>query len=117
MNITDIATAFSNGAFAATYPYLSDQVVWIVVGEKTYAGKTAVTKQCEQVQIYFESVQTDFKTIQIITEAHKVVISGTAAFSKEGQLISFISACDIYEFNARQQLEKITSYCIPEKGI
>ena len=44
-----------------------------------------------------------------------VVVNGTAEFLKDGKQISFISACDIYEFNEDKKIEKITSYCIEKK--
>ena len=38
-----------------------------------------------------------------------------AAAAGDGKRISFVSACDIYEFNENKEIVKITSYCIPDK--
>ena len=51
----------------------------------------------------------------VIAQDERVVVSGTAEFSRAGQRLSFISACDVYEFTSEGQLKSITSYCIPEK--
>ncbi len=117
ISIKQIAESFSKGDFAMAIPHLSDSVEWTVIGERSFSGKVAVIKNCEQVANYFKSVTTEFKTQQIIIENNKVVINGTAEFTKGNKKISFISACDIYEFNVTNELQKITSYCIPDKTI
>lgn len=48
----------------------------------------------------------------MITDGNKVVITGTAEFSRDNKRVSFVSACDVYEFNDKEQIQKITSYCI-----
>jgi hypothetical protein len=57
-------------------------------------------------------VTTDFKTLNIIAEGNKVVINGTAEFMRDNQRVSFVSACDVYEFDDNNQIQNITSYCI-----
>jgi ketosteroid isomerase-like protein len=110
-----IAEYFSTGKFDKTMDYLSDEIVWNVVGEKVYKGKKVVTENCEQTAEYFKSVQTDFKTDKLIVSENKVIVIGTAEFKQDGKQLNFISACDIYEFNEKSEIEKISSYCIPEK--
>lgn len=111
----EIAELFSNGKFDNITGYLNDKIVWNVVGENTFEGKKAVLENCEQIARYFLSVQTEFKTDSIIASGNNVVVRGTAEFSRDGKRINFISACDVYEFNDNHELEKINSYCIPEK--
>jgi len=115
MTKVEIAKSFSNGEFEKTYDFIADNAVWTVVEENTFTGKQAIIDNCEQVGKYFKSVTTDFKTLNIITDDNKVVISGTAEFLKDGQRVSFVSACDVYEFNGNEQIQNITSYCIPGK--
>jgi len=112
MNRTDIAIAFSNGEFEKTYNFIANDAEWIVVEDDKFTGREAIIKRCEQVGQYFKSVTTNFKTFNIIAEGNIVVIDGTAEFLKENKRISFVSACDIYEFNDDNQIQKITSYCI-----
>ncbi|GAA5225023.1 nuclear transport factor 2 family protein [Membranihabitans marinus] len=115
MTKTEIAKAFSNGEFEKTYDYIAENAEWIVIEEDKFTGKQAIIDNCEQVGSYFESVTTDFKTLNIIAEGNNVVIIGTAEFLRDGKRVSFVSACDVYEFNDANQIQKITSYCIQKK--
>lgn len=115
MTKTEIAKAFSTGEFEKIYKFISDKAEWIVVEEDKFTGKQAIIANCEQVGRYFNSVTTDFKTLNIIAESNKVVINGTGEFLKNKQRVSFVSACDLYEFDEHNQLIRITSYCIPSK--
>ncbi|TKC05857.1 nuclear transport factor 2 family protein [Pedobacter frigoris] len=115
MTKTEIAKAFSNGEFEKTNKFISENAVWTVVEEDTFIGRQAIIDNCEQVGNYFQSVITDFKTLNIIAEGNKVVISGTAEFLRDKKRISFVSACDIYEFDDTNQIQSITSYCIQSK--
>ena len=112
MTKTEIAKAFSNGEFEKTNNLISDNAEWIVIEEDRCIGKQAILDNCEQVCNYFKSVTTNFKTLNIITDGNKVVINGTAEFLRDNKRISFVSACDVYEFNEKSEIQKITSYCI-----
>jgi ketosteroid isomerase-like protein len=113
--IKQIAEAFSTGKFETAYPCLADDVVWLIPGENSFEGKEAVIANCKTVASYFKTITTSFKTTNIITSNNCVVIDGTAEFSRDGKRVSFVWACDVYEFNDDNKLKKITSYCIPEK--
>lgn len=108
----EIAKSFSNGDFEKTYAFISDTAVWTVVGESKFAGRQAIIENCEKVGNYFKSVETDFNTLSVISDGNKVAIEGTAAFIRDGKRVSFISACDVYEFNKDGKISSITSYCI-----
>ena len=110
----EIAEAFSNGDFELTFPYLSDSVIWDIIGDKLLKGKNEVLENCTRTSEYFKSIETNFKTEDIIATDNKVVIKGMGEFFRDGKSINLISACDVYEFNRNGELEKITSYCIPE---
>jgi ketosteroid isomerase-like protein len=112
MTKTEIAEAFSNGEFEKTNNFISETAVWTIVEEDTFIGKQAIIENCVQVSSYFRSVTTDFKTLNIIAEGNKVVINGTAEFLRDNKRISFVSACDVYEFDENNQIQNITSYCI-----
>lgn len=112
---TEIAKAFSTGEFGKTKEFISENAVWTVIEENSFIGKQAIVDNCEQVGKYFQSVTTEFTTLNIIAEGNKVVINGTAEFLKDNKRVSFISACDVYEFNDNNQIQIITSYCIQSK--
>ena len=111
----EIAELFSNGKFENIINYLSDGIVWNVIGENIFEGKNAVKKNCKQTAEYFKSVQTDFKTMDVLVSKNKVIVIGTAEFKRDGKRINFVSSCDVYEFNEKSEIKKISSYCIPEK--
>jgi ketosteroid isomerase-like protein len=112
----EIAELFSKGKFKEIMGYLSDKIVWNIIGENIFKGKKAVTENCEQTAEYFKSVETDFKTEKIIESDNNVIVTGTAEFKQDGKRLNFISACDIYEFNEQNKINEISSYCIPEKS-
>jgi ketosteroid isomerase-like protein len=116
MTQKQIAEAFSNGDFEKAYPFLAADVQWTVIGENKLEGKQAVIENCEQTANYFKSVTTDFKTINVIAADNRVAVNGTAAFIRDGKTVSFVSACDVYEFNNNNELQTIMSYCIQEKN-
>ena len=115
MTKTEIAIAFSNGEFNKTSNFIGDEAVWEVVNEDIFKGKNSIIENCNRVAQYLQSVTTDFKILNIISEDNKVVVNGTAEFFRDGKQVSFVSACDLYEFNDRNQIQKITSYCIQAK--
>ncbi len=112
----EIALAFSLGNFTKVYPYLSDEIIWEVIGEKSFNGKSEVIRNCEQTTRYFASVETIFSIDQILSTENAVIITGTAEFRKNNELLEAISACDLYTFDEQQKIEKITSYCISTKS-
>lgn len=115
MTEVEIAKSFSNGEFEKIYDFIAADAVWIVVEEDIFVGKQAIVDNCIQVGNYFKSVTTNFDTLNIISAGQKVVINGTAEFLRDNKRISFVSACDLYEFNDSNQIQKVTSYCIQAK--
>ncbi len=115
MTRTEIAQAFSSGEFEKVYPFLAENAEWEVVGENKFSKRQAILDQCQQVSAYFAAVTTRFNIIHVISEKNKVVVSGTAEFIRENQRVSFVSACDLYEFDDHDKIQKISSYCIPTK--
>jgi len=115
MTKSEIAKSFSLGEFEKTYDFIAENAEWIIVEENTIKGRQAIIENCNQVGSYFLSVTTIFNTNNIISDGNKVVINGTAEFLRDHKQISFVSSCDIYEFNKKGQIQRITSYCIQSK--
>jgi len=110
-----IARAFSNGEFEKVFDFIADNAVWEVVEENTFHGKKAIIDNCKQVGAYFQSVTTRFDILNVISENNRVAVNGTAEFLREGKRVSLVMACDLYEFDDQQHIQKITSYCIQAK--
>ena len=115
MTIKEVATAFSSGKFDITYPHIATNAHWTIVGDSGYVGKNAIEEQCKKVAAYFKTVDTLFSLHRVIVDSTQVVIEGTAEFSKNNKRLSFVYACDLYEFDKDYRLTKITSYCIPQQ--
>jgi hypothetical protein len=111
----EIAESFSNGKFDMTFPYLAEDVCWNIIGDKEVSGKMEVVSICEKSQTNKELAQTIFTTDQIIKDKNKVVVKGSGEFIRHGERINLIAACDVYEFNEKDELSVISSYCIAEK--
>lgn len=107
-----IAEAFSLGKFEKTYPALSDDIVWNIIGEKVIEGKKAVIENCNETSAYFKTVETEFIILDTIVSDSKIVVLGTAKFIQNGKIIQSISASDVYSFNKETKIVKIASYCI-----
>ena len=115
MTLKNIAQAFSNGDFPIVFPHLDPHIVWQVMGENEFHGKEAVMQQCSKVEAYFKSVTTQFETLNCLVDGNKIAINGTATFFINQKMKTFVWACDLYEFNEKNQLSHITSYCITRK--
>ncbi|MCS4434584.1 hypothetical protein [Aquiflexum gelatinilyticum] len=107
-----LASDFSLGKFEEVYAAMADNIRWEIIGEQTLEGKEMVKLHCQNIATYFQSVSTDFKIHQTIEENGKVAIIGLGEFSREGIMISKISACDVYQFDSENKISSIASYCI-----
>jgi hypothetical protein len=112
MKIEEISLHFSLGEFDKTFNYIANEAVWEIVGENNFVGKTAIINNCDQTSNYFKTIQCRFNTDKVIVQERTVIITGTAEFSRENKILTKISACDIYDFDNQQIIQKITSYCI-----
>ena len=81
----EIAELFSNGKFEQITDFLSDGIVWNIVGENYFDRKKAVKEICEQTAEYFKSMQTDFKTDEVLVSDNKVNVIGTAEYKRDGK--------------------------------
>lgn len=115
MTKSEIAQAFSHSDFEKCFAYLTDSTTWNTPGEQNLKGREEIESFCKNVKAYFDSVTTNFEQIHIIENANCVAINGTAEFIRDGKRISFVSSCDVYEFNSDHTILSISSYCITER--
>ncbi len=111
----EIAQAFSGGQFEKCLDYLTDQTIWNTPGEQYLTGRNEIAQFCKNITAYFSSVTTNFKQLNLIENDRCVAINGTAEFIREGKRVSFVSSCDVYEFDADNKILTIHSYCITER--
>ena len=115
MTKLEIAQLFSGGQFEKCFDYLTEQTVWNSPGEQLLTGRREIEPFCKNIAAYFNSVTTNFKQLNLIENDRCVAINGTAAFIREGKMVSFVSSCDVYEFDTDNKIVSIHSYCITER--
>ena len=115
MTKREIAQAFSGGNFEVCFPYLTDQTIWNTPGEQYLEGKKDIEVFCKKISGYFDNITTDFRLLNLIENETCAAINGTAEFLRDGKRVSFISSCDVYEFDNLNNIISIHSYCITEK--
>lgn len=112
---SEIAQAFLGGQFEKCLEYLTEQTTWNTPGEQFLTGRKEIEPFCKNIAAYFKSVTTDFKQLNLIENDRFVAINGTAEFIREGKRVSFVSSCDVYEFDTQNKIVSINSYCIIER--
>ncbi len=115
MTKVEIAKAFSGGEFDKCFDHLTDKTIWNTPGEQYLKGRDEIEPFCKKIKTYFDSVTTNFQQLNLIENQQCVAINGTAEFIRDGQKVSFVSSCDVYEFDSADKIISITSYCITER--
>lgn len=115
MTKTEIALGFSGGKFDRCMDYLTDQTIWNTPGEQYLEGKKEIESFCKKISTYFDSITTNFNQLNLIENDNCVAINGTAEFLRDGKRVSFVSSCDVYEFDSNNKIVSIHSYCITER--
>lgn len=115
MTKAEIAKSFSSGNFDKCFDYLTYKTFWNTPGEQYLTGRNEIEPFCKKIRAYFDSVSTNFQQLNLIENEHCVVINGTAEFIRNGKKVSFVSSCDVYEFDTENNFVSIHSYCITER--
>lgn len=111
LTIKQIAEAFSNHNFEITYPFVSDNIQWNMVGGELIIGKENVIKTCEQSANYIKTVETKFSKFLVLETDTFITIDSVSDYIDQDKNASKVASCDIYKFDSGQLIE-ITSYCI-----
>ena len=111
LTIKKIADEFSNHNFEITYPFVSDNVQWNMVGGELIIGKENVIKTCEQSSNYLKTVETTFSKFLVLEADNYITVDSISEYIDQDKKLSKIASCDIYKFDSGQLIE-ITSYCI-----
>jgi limonene-1,2-epoxide hydrolase len=106
---TQVAEAFSRHDFAATYPYLADDIRWDLVGGQPIVGKRAVIAACTEPAGFLDAMTTTFRSLRVIADADHVVIDSVAEHADGSGEPSAVASCDIYAFGSGT-VRGITSY-------
>ena len=111
MDNRQVAEAFSRHDFAATYPYIADDVRWVNIGGEEFRGKDALVAACTDSAKYLADMTTEFTKFRVVDGGSCVVIDSAAAYTSPVGDRSLIASCDLYDF-ADGLLTAITSYTV-----
>lgn len=114
VKIREIAENFSTGKFDNSESYLTDNCCWEIFGEMILDDKNKILEHCQNISGYFNSVETEFTSHNVISNDNSVCINGRAVFKKDNDIKAIVNSCDVYEFNSENKIKKIYSYCIYE---
>lgn len=112
MDAIQIAQQFSLGHFTQLHSYISDDIVWEIIGERSLTGKETVLHHIATIETSFRNTPHLFTIEHTHICQNFIIIQGEATFHSAG-LDQVIRACDIYKFNQGSQILRIQSYCIP----
>ena len=104
-----IARAFSGHAFHEAYPYLADDLRWVLVGGPILVGKQAAIEACESTLQELADTETTFSKFRTVIGADVVVVDVIGEYSAPDQAKSVVASCDIFDFSDGR-IHTITSY-------
>jgi ketosteroid isomerase-like protein len=106
-----VAEAFSSHRFAEAYPFLADDVEWVLVGGSTVRGQEAVRALCERTSVELDGTRVDFTRFVSVADAASAVVDAVGRYTDAEGAVSVVSSCDLYEFDDAA-LRRITSYTV-----
>ncbi len=107
----EVAEAFSSHRFPEVYSDLADDVVWTSRGGgPPLRGRDAVVAACESSGADLASTTVEFRRFVVVADAHVAAVDAVARYT-DGDDVSVVSSCDVYEFRAGA-LAAITSYAV-----
>lgn len=113
MNTKQIAEAFSGHRFAETYDHLAADVRWILPGQTTIQGKSAVVEACTSSAAEMaELTRAEFTRFVSVADDHVAAIDTLGRYVSRDGSVSVVSSADIYEFDGDGHVTTITSYAI-----
>lgn len=112
----EIAQAFSNRNLEQCLECLTEQTFWNTPGEQYLIGRKEIEPFCKKISAYFNILTVNFQQLNLIENDRCIAINGTATFIREGKRIAFVSSCDVYEFDDKNKIVSIISYCITEQS-
>jgi hypothetical protein len=111
MTIKQIAEDFSRHRFEATFPFITDNIRWNIVGGEVIVGKEKVVENCKQSLSYLSTVTTNFTEMLLLDFENNIIVESIAEYIDPNKNTSKIASCDIYTFE-KGLLTEIKSYCI-----
>jgi len=100
-----ITEAFCSHRFGETFPYMSDEIKWNMI------GREAVIDHCNQSAKFLETVSSTITKLKTYRVENCVILEGAAQFKDQKNQTSGAASCDLFHF-LDGRLVQITSYVI-----
>lgn len=110
MSNEQIARAFSGHRFHEALEHLHPGVRWDQLGQDTMVGAEAVRRSCDATSAELSRVETTWLRFVCTGEGGVVAVDGFGRYDG-GDVVSFVTSCDIYEFTDGE-VSTITSYAV-----
>ena len=113
MNTQQLAEAFSGHRFADVYDALTDTVRWVMPGQATIEGRSAVISTCEDSLAQLNALQrVDFDRFVSVGGPRMAAVDTIGRYVSPDGSVSVVSSADIYEFDEQTKIVSITSYAV-----
>jgi ketosteroid isomerase-like protein len=113
MTTKQIAEAFSGHRFAEAYDHLAADVRWLLQGQTTIAGKSAVVEACNASAAEMAKLASaEFSRFVSVADDRVAAVDAIGRYVSPDGSVSIVSSADIYEFDRDGQVTTITSYAV-----
>ena len=112
MNTKQIAEAFSGHRFGETYDHLASDVRWVLAGQTTIEGRSAVVEACNSSAAEMAKLASaEFSRFVSVADDRVAAIDAVGRYvSPDG--VTVVSSADVYEFDSDGRVTAITSYAV-----
>ncbi len=96
LDIDQIACSYR---FAETYPYVTDEIKWNIVGREELVVRDAIIDRCDKSAKFLETVSTNYLKLKIVRAETCVIMEGAAQFQDRENQTSSVASCDVFQFS------------------
>ena len=113
MNSKQIAEAFSGHRFPETFHHLAANVRWVLPGQETIEGRSAVIDACNSSAAQMANLEAvEFTRFVSVSDDRVAAIDAVARYVSADGTVSIVSSADIYEFDDNGRVAVVTSYAV-----
>ena len=113
VNTKQITEAFSGHRFAETYDHLAADVRWVMPGQTTIQGRSAVVEACNASAAEMAQLASaEFSRFVSVAHDRVAAIDAVGRYVSPDGSVSVVSSADVYEFNGDGHVTTITSYAV-----
>ncbi|CAA9331014.1 MAG: hypothetical protein AVDCRST_MAG16-1354 [uncultured Frankineae bacterium] len=113
MGTRQVAEALSGHRFAEVYEHLAEDVRWVLPGQATIEGRSAVVAACEATAAGMEQLaSTEVLRFVCVADERTAAVDAVGRYTGTDGSVTVVSSADVYEFDDAGRLLRITSYAV-----